>query len=74
MNVVSTTSKFKFSSPCRICMGWRVQGRHWISMWEDFMPTGDYPTEGYWEECIPSDNLEYLEYRNHLNEKAMENR
>jgi hypothetical protein len=46
-----------FESPCRICKCWSVQNRHWIcnerfSMWSD----------GHYEECEPSDNLEYLEY------------
>lgn len=53
-----------FISPCRICRCWKVQNKHWVP--EEvplFAPTGTQSNSGYWEECTPSDNLEFLEYK-----------
>jgi hypothetical protein len=40
-----------------------VQGKHWIPV-DMGGPTTNIPnTYGYWEECSPLDNLEYLEWQ-----------
>lgn len=49
-------------SPCRICRAFRVQGKHWISDHPDSKLLTEYGI-GHYEKCIPSDNLEYLEWR-----------
>ncbi len=43
-----------FESSCRVCMCWNVQGYHWSTIQRNGM--------FYAEFCIPSDNLEYLEW------------
>ncbi len=50
-----------FRSYCRVCGCWKVQNKHWIPI-EAEGPTGTQSTSGYWEECSPADNLEYLEW------------
>jgi len=48
-------------SPCRICGAWRVQGYHFVPV-DIGGPTTNIPNPYVRkEECVPSDNLEYLE-------------
>lgn len=51
----------KFKSSCRICGSWRVNGKHFKSYNPNSRSLVVY-MEGYYEECVPSDNLEYLEW------------
>jgi hypothetical protein len=57
-----------FNSSCRICGCWSVQKRHWMPTQAkpDYsnieLITRDQWLDGKYEECIPSDNLEYLEW------------
>lgn len=50
-----------WSSPCRICKSFRTNGKHFVSDHPDSRSLTVY-IEGHFEECVPSDNLEYLEW------------
>ena len=56
----------KFSSTCRICGCWNVQNKHWMprlaKVYNDTALNIKDWKDGQWEECRPSDNLEYLEW------------
>jgi hypothetical protein len=54
----------RYKSYCRVCKAYRIQGMHWVPTELSILtPTGTQSNSGYWEECVPSDNLEYLEYK-----------
>lgn len=50
-----------FKSFCRVCGCWQVQGHHWISD-NPYSSTISEYMEGHFEDCSPSNNLEYLEW------------
>jgi hypothetical protein len=50
-----------FNSSCRVCCCWSVQNHHWVSFNPNAKTITEY-SQGYFEDCIPSDNLEYLEW------------
>lgn len=51
-----------FESSCRVCGAWSVQNHHWVSDNPLSNKISEY-SQGHYEQCIPLDNLEYLEYK-----------
>jgi hypothetical protein len=60
----------RWDSICRICKSWSGRNRHFVSHNPDSKSIVEYMI-GHEEECIPSDNLEYLEW---CLEKKLESR